>query len=646
MSALGFGNATNYVVTQLEQAPNDIMVREVIMNAIEASIHAEHPTIKIMEVNPADFAFESYVEEDQLPFSEKKLCIFNNGKGMDAETLRKVCDLGFSFEKNQSLVGNFGIGFKISCMGINKKGLIFISCKDKKVNAVFLHKSIDLHTGQPQYQRFDFFDTNAVKSGFRDVLDITDLETLPFSKDEDWTAVILCGNKENQPTAQRPYSPDHEEAQAWLVNQIYSRFFRIDSRIELTTTVARSHTKNPISTFVSVEDFIIMQSKKYPDKIQYEWVNCSNGIKIMYVWDGNIDKDYVASRYNNPFSRMTSFSGIVWKNEIYDLSLSNNGVWKSVADVYGITFSSKNFRIFIELPDNFNGIPDAHRKKIMLSDHCKTPVTMKDYAIDIRNNMPDWFYEKVKSYKPMNNTNEDLQEKAQEMLDRWITKSKTNASSPSFNGSGVTKSQNNPPIKNGGSNTSPSNSRKKWIGIGGAREYNELFPKIEFIRNDFQLRECSADQLEHRAAQYTGSTLYINSMYDALGDFVNELVSDFQTEKQHHLAEITENAQSIAEKEMGWTIVRAVVFAKSKNAKKGFEPEDIETALKPVVLTTHADNILVNKDSFENCKKDLSKIAQNIISGFGEYEKSELDINLEKKLNLKQPESFEFFSNN
>ena len=188
MTELTVSNTNALVTRTIEQAPSDKVVREIVENAIQASINATDPQINVMAFDPATIDFDG--------FSSDKLCVWNNGPGMSSTQIRDATNLSSTINKMIGINGNFGIGFKVAALPINKVGLLFMSCHAGIVSLVRLYKNEFTNT----YCREDFYDTDAQSpTGFQDVDDISEY-VLPWGTVEDWTAIVLCGNDEQQNT--------------------------------------------------------------------------------------------------------------------------------------------------------------------------------------------------------------------------------------------------------------------------------------------------------------------------------------------------------------------------------------------------------------------------------------------------------------
>lgn len=612
MTALNVTN-TSYLITRtIEQAPSEMMIRELIQNAIEASITAKEPKISIQETDPSVFGFDEKVF-GEFGFNNKKLTFWNNGTGMSAKELREVTNLSSSLNKIQRLDQNFGIGAKVTAMGVNQEGMIWISCKNKKVSTSLLRKEIN-SKGQANYCRYDFVDTDGESpTGYKDVWDISGIPTLPYDTNEDWTAIVLCGNNPNQNTVERPYDGEEPKPSAWLINQIYRRFFRIPNTVSLRLEVGFSKNKDRNVRFLTILDHITYTSITKPDKVIQEFVNDKNGsgIKIWYVYDGP-SKNQGYANQDKPTSTATgyatvaSFSGLVYKNEIYDVATDSK--WKKIAGALGVLYSARYFRIFVELPDESNVQPDQYRQKILKPNAEKTEIQMLEYAREIRENMPEWFKEKIREYAPSNVSSEDITKRAQQLLDELMVTVTKDKGQTGFLSPSKKKGAGN------SSNTVSSPKSKQIPYVPGSNfQIAATVPAIQFIRTEDDLEKASATSLEHRAAEYIeDQAIYVNCMYEVIGKAVEELVAEYQTREEEIFEKIKDAAKEIASNEMAWLVTRAVVYSIAKKKRIGYDQEEIEKALHPVSLTTHADSLIYD---LTNCSKQLKVKVKEIEDG-------------------------------
>ena len=455
MTALAVSNVSYLITRIIEQAPSDpMMVRELIQNAMEAAINAEKPKVYVLETDPEWFGFNDF------GFNAKKLTFWNNGRGMSAKELRNAVNLSSSLHKVQRLDQNFGIGAKALSLGVNQEGMIWVTCKDQKVFVAMLYKTVN-NLGEPEYARYDFVEADTDSpTQLKDIWEITGMKSIPWETNEDWTAVILCGNNPLQNTVKNPYEPDHGETPAWLINQIYRRYFNIHKNLELRLFVGHSKGAEASVKFRSVYEYVQDAKKKHPEDIQEELVDDKNGsgIKIWYLYDGPYsgkskedNKGKPTTVIGNPATTPT-FSGLVYKNEIYDVCSEIR--WKKVAGMLGVLYGARYLRVFVELPDTVKVIPDQYRVSIQKPDAEKSEIGMLDYAQEIRENMPQWFKDKIKEFAPANVNSDDIQKRAQELLNKHIAtqSSDRNATNPN----GMPKKNKSTPTGTGPIHRPPS----------------------------------------------------------------------------------------------------------------------------------------------------------------------------------------------
>lgn len=115
------------VASLIERCPKTMMIRELMMNAIEAARLAPEGQRQIeISVEPVD--------------GVPKLVIWNTGPGMDATELLHASNIASSIGKEKSLTGNFGMGAKVASLPSNQRGIRYRSCKNGKVHEVILCK--------------------------------------------------------------------------------------------------------------------------------------------------------------------------------------------------------------------------------------------------------------------------------------------------------------------------------------------------------------------------------------------------------------------------------------------------------------------------------------------------------------------------
>lgn len=637
MTALSVGNAGSLVTRTIDQAKSkDLMLRELFQNALEATEKqiVGKKKVHLRITDPSWFGMNGY--------STKKFGIFNTGPGMSAFNLRKATDLSSSIAKVQGIHNNFGEGAKVACLPVNKSGMIWISCHAGEVNMVVLRLAPDPLTKEERYERQDFqADT---PGGTTDVVNITSLFddqesmisafgsfTNPSGLDtsEDWTYIILCGNEPKQDTTANPYGVGNATG-AWALNEIYKRFAYISPDVEVRSEIHSKARSLKRTTFTTVLDIIKDRATKFPDKVQFETVSIpvesskvevfssaeSGTINITYVYDGpwgsggvsNADKPTTVI---NNYATCPIFSGVIYKDEIYDVRGGNEGTttWQVPAKECGILYGFKYFRVFVHLPESNDIITDRYRTELLANNYVKTKILFTDYKHEIYNNMPEWFIDKMKDFapKPMNlsDIHKELDKlmksvRVQYSASRIITNTSGTLSIPRIN--------SNPTNNRGGGHGSTNNGTSLGTalipGLTGKQKQVQQFPNIEVL-SEKDIKKASVNSnFQYKAAEYAidRNILFINATYPAVTMIREDLLSTYvdPTEEVEQLA--YETSVSLVTKLVG----TGLVYGLAKQGKPGYE-DDFEKAIDPACLSTHADKW---EEGFASIKK---KFDENVV---------------------------------
>lgn len=603
MSKLKISDQTSQVKREIEQAPGDSQIAEAIRNCLEA-IGTDPGTIETFQISPSIFGDEFEM------FNPKKLCIANtcpNG-GLDAKNLNIATDLSSSINKANSVSENFGRGGKVTSLAANPKGFLWGSRVGDKKFLVWLRQDED-----GEYERYDWYETLAESdTGFTDVLDITDVD-LPFDYWEgDYNFNIFLGKEEKQDTVLNPYN-DGNKTPAWLINTIYKRFWVWPSNVELRLNVGHSKGKSAKPKFTSLPNHLENLKSKgvRTEKIKVE----NRDIEITYVFDPDYSGQSADQNKNRTSSvvgaPMTAppFGGIIYKGELHDVTDGN--ALKAVARSYGIPFGYKNLRAYVHLPTNPKEYEhDADRQYIRRKDSVLSHITQVDFSQLVRENKPDWFIEEQEKMTPTLGSN-DLQERLQKIAENMTI----------LQPSGGSKGDSKPGYYNGNSNKNPkprsgpkkpANNLTKRSGKGPNLSTIDA-PKIEHLRTNADVENCSADNIKNRAAQYDleTHTLYLNYTYPACYDLQQELVDDYINSPR--IDDLEPEIQKLVEIAFGELIGTSVLLAYSKRVNKHWTYEDIITATSVHSLSIQGDNILQVENKIK-LQKEAAKLVEQVES--------------------------------
>jgi hypothetical protein len=159
------------VASLIERCPKIMMIRELMMNAIEAARLAPDGQ-RLIEISAQPYDGAS------------KLTIWNTGPGMDAAELLHISNIASSIGKEKSLTGNFGMGAKVASLPSNQRGIRYRSCKSRCIHEVILCKRDGIYG---RLRRHD----NETGEYLGEVVDVTDLAvTDGRTLEYDWTEVV------------------------------------------------------------------------------------------------------------------------------------------------------------------------------------------------------------------------------------------------------------------------------------------------------------------------------------------------------------------------------------------------------------------------------------------------------------------------
>lgn len=213
VTALEVADEDFLVASLIERCPKAMMLRELMMNALEAARLAPEGC-RLVEIG--------IISVDGV----NKLALWNTGPSMDAAELLKICNIASSIGKEKSLTGNFGMGAKVASLPSNQHGMRYRSCKNGQVHEVILCKRDGVYG---RLRRLD-----PATGEYAEVADFTDVAVQDGRElSEDWTEVVLFGNESQQDTAKDPYNGDPDQDTQWLATYLYHRFYRLPDGVKV-----------------------------------------------------------------------------------------------------------------------------------------------------------------------------------------------------------------------------------------------------------------------------------------------------------------------------------------------------------------------------------------------------------------------------
>jgi hypothetical protein len=572
------------VASLIERCPKTMMIRELMMNALEAARHSQegHRLVEIT-AQPID--------------GVSKLTIWNTGPGMDAAELLHICNIASSIGKEKSLTGNFGMGAKVASLPSNQRGMRYRLCKNGRVHEVILCNRDGVYGRLRRYHP----DTGE----YLEVVDVTDIAAAEGrGLDYQWTEVLLLGNEPHQDTVKDPYNGDPEQDAQWLATYLYHRFYRLPDGVRVTL-LKGTNKLDGNRQFLPIPVRLNLFEK-------HETVEAPNGIKVHYLFDAPYDKATGAGHnksISGAIASAVSTCAVIFKDEMYDVRKGR--AWTFDAPIFGIPFGAKHISVHIELPLSLPIVPDGYRQFLRYGQGEQAEVSAEDFAEIVREHRPQWLTDLIRSLAPDSASSDDIRNELQKLLNHLRVRRVSPKVTPTGNtnvvtGSGPASESNR---GNNGSGSGDASSQKPTdlsvLPTGAKRA--EMFKNLERapeIIPLFEDAEIEEKGIKGRAARYVmeASQLFVNMQYPAIGEMRAQLESEYADAPE------IETMRSLAKQHAEHTIVlrvgRTVVYALAKQLNKEWDQKALETASSPESLSMAADDFT---DALQNVRRDMGR---------------------------------------
>lgn len=557
------------VSRQIEQCPKTMMLRELVMNAIEAAAKAPAGR-RIVEIKgkPVEQCGET-----------RKLAIWNTGPGLSSADLDHICDLAASLGKDMALEGNFGMGAKVASLPSNPLGMRYRSCRNGAVSQVILGKREGVY-GKVWVP---------VEDSFEEVVDVTEgvRAESEYPLDEDWTEVVLFGSRLDQDTVADPYDGDPKQDRQWITTYLYHRFYTLPADVEVFLHEG-THPRDGRRQF-----------KPIPERAdafgQVEAVEVGDGLRIHYLYDPAYQDGGHNKSISGSLTSSLSTAAIVFRGELYDVRKGRK--WAADAPAFGIPFGARHISVHVELPDNFPVRHEPYRRFVQLSGGDQRQLTVEDFAELVFRKRPQWLIEIINSLAPKSSAStDDLRKELQDLLNELRVKVKSprevedglhlveeggarGARSEHKEGAG------------GASGKAPISPTDLIFNPAGAKRADisknlEQAPEIIPLRDDEDVAEKG---ITGKAARYVRETnqLFVNLTYSAVGAAQDHLGLRYATYEEPEI--VRELARQWAERLVMGRVGYAVVYAQAKQLIREWTSDDVKKALEPESLSLAAD---------------------------------------------------------
>jgi hypothetical protein len=385
------------VARQIEQCPKTMMLRELTMNALEAAARAPEGFRRVV------FKAKRIPETGDAD----KLAIWNTGPGMSSEDLDHICDLAASLGKQMALEGNFGMGAKVASLPSNNLGMRYRSCQNGIVSQVILGKREGIY-GKLVFQHEDGTSASVV-----DVTEQVEKEG-EYSLEQDWTEVLLLGQRKDQDTVRDPYDGDPERDRQWITTGLYHRFYHVPVGVEVVYE-EETHPRDGTRYFENIPQRLAKFG-------QSETVVIDGGCKIHYFYDPAYKTTGHNASISGSVTSSVSTAAIVYRGEMYDVRTGRK--WAADAPAFGIPFGARYISAHIELPDSYPARHEPYRRFIQLAQGDQRQLVVEDFARLVFEHRPEWLIEIINSLAPQSSgSTDDLRKELQDLLNELRVKS-------------------------------------------------------------------------------------------------------------------------------------------------------------------------------------------------------------------------------
>lgn len=552
IAPLKVANEAFLVASMIERCPKTMMIRELVVNGLEAAAHAEGGQRQVI--------IGSRQHE-----GARKLRLWNSGPGMTAAELLQITDLASSLRKQNSLDQNFGMGAKVASLPSNRHGLRYRSCTGGRVSEVVMGYR------EGTYGRL------RIGADGAEVIDVTDIcrQEGDYDLARDWTEVLLGGNSADQDTVASPYGASLKVTADWMGAYLENRFFRLPQDLTLTLMPEIWGGSAP-RDMVGLDDrrgqFGRTETRTTP-----------SGVKIHYFYDPPEGESTKSAR--GAIGPGGSRAAIIFRQEMYDVRQGDQ--WTQDAPNFGVPFGAKYVSIFVELPDDYLVWPEAYRQFLRFRGHDQRQVYVSDFSALARSYMPGWLAEIIRSFGPAQaNYLDEISDELRELLAALGVEAQRPPAQPP--GMQPPKPAPKPaPAEKPESRDTPPADREKTPPPPKPPVF-EKAPEIIGLRTPEQIKERG---LEGRAAKFYPAShqIFLNLTYPAIAEMAeslllaNELPVTGQEETARRIA------GEIAEWAVTKRITRAVIYSMAKK-KLGWRPEEVARAQSPESLSLAADD--------------------------------------------------------
>jgi hypothetical protein len=559
-------------------------LRELTKNGIEAILRTPQ---KIGEV-VWDVDWQSYDLSGVY-----KLSVTDNGDGMTGSDMAKYINQLSSSGSEQSFIGNYGVGAKISAATRNHEGMVYLSWRDGTGAMAHLWKDpTNQQYGLRQIERPD-----GTYGHFAEVSDVVKPEMISTSG----TRVVLLGNTLDQDTMAAPAGAPSPSR--WIAKYLNARFFRFPDGISVRvregwTNPLMDRDRNLLRTVTGQESYL--------DKHMESKGSVSLKTATAHWW---ILKDESALDKNSGYIESAGHIAALHKEELYELLNARAGM--TVLQQFGIIFGYKRVVLYIE-PGAAEGnlTTNTARTQLLIDNR---PLPWADWAAEFRANIPkeiEQLINNIASNASNTDHQDSIRERLKSIMDLYLVskyraspKGSSELDISSYTSGGVPQTdQGKQRIERSSSGTKGGKAGGVYAnylkdgGPPGEQITPDSFPKVEWVSIGDNTRERG--MIEDRAAKYLQeqNRLLINKDFRVFEDMIDKFCKDYK-DNEAFRGVIADTVHAWFEQSLVETVLGVQALANSQEWTSGNIADALsEEALTSAVMPRYHVHVAIRRE--------------------------------------------------
>lgn len=574
-------------------------LRELTQNSIEAILKTPDKSGEVVW----DVDWTPYEAGENTAF---KLCVTDNGCGMDGPEMVRYINQLSSSGAVQSVDGNYGVGAKIAAATRNHAGLIYLSWKNGQGSMIHLWR--DPKSGQyglRQIQRPD-----GTFGHFAQVDDAIK----PGLIDQHGTRIVLYGPTEEADTMKAP--PDSPSPSRWIAKYLNSRYFRFPERIQVRAREGWEHPRSnkDLNTLRHLpgQAHYLKAHQQATGQVQLTDA-------VAHWW---ILKDESALGSNSGYIESSGHVAALFKDELYEMATGRSG--HSKLQQFGVIFGQRQVVIYIE--------PAPSSKRRLTTNTARTQLMINaealpwtDWAAEFRESIPDEIHalmEEIASRTSGSDHSKSIKDRLKALMELY----KVSRYKPSPNGvlriddpqsSAGGQTQTSGGGGGGGGGGAGRNSKSgpvggvysaflKNDGAPGVQVRPDLFPEVKWVSVTNGSREQG--DIEDKAARYLPEQhmLFINADFRVFADMIQHWAERYARE-HGETAGLRDVVRDSVHDWYEQALVETVIGVQALKGSREWSTKQLESALSEEALTSV---VMQRYHPYNSVKRELgTKIA-------------------------------------